>query len=66
MFFFAMIHFTFDAANMVEELWSFPSYLLSGFLLTLAYEHRGPACSITAHVSYNLIALMMVMVQSNG
>lgn len=60
---FALIHFTFDAENIIEELWAFPSYLISGLILTLAYELRGPACSITAHVCYNLIALLMVMVQ---
>ena len=59
---FAMIHFTFDAENIVEELWSLPSYLVSGLLLTLAYEVRGPACSITAHACYNLFALLMTMV----
>ena len=60
---FAMIHFTFDAKDIVEELWSFPSYLISGVILTLAYERRGPACSITAHVCYNLIAMLLIMVQ---
>ena len=59
---FAMIHFTFEAENIVEELWSLPSYLISGLLLTLAYELRGPACSITAHACYNLIAIIMIMV----
>jgi membrane protease YdiL (CAAX protease family) len=59
---FAMIHFTFDAENIVEELWSLPSYLVSGLLLTLAYELRGPACSMTAHACYNLIAIIMIMV----
>ena len=59
---FAMIHFTFDAENIVEELWSLPSYLVSGLLLTLAYELRGPACSMTAHACYNLFAIIMIMV----
>ena len=59
---FAMIHFTFEAENIVEELWSLPSYLVSGLILTLAYELRGPACSITAHACYNLIAIIMIMV----
>ena len=60
---FAMIHFTFEAADIIEELWSFPSYVVSGLILTIAYEHRGPACSFTAHVCYNLIAILMIMVQ---
>ena len=60
---FALIHFDFAAENMLEELWSSPSYILSGFLLTLAYEHRGPACSMTAHVIYNLIAFLLMLVK---
>jgi len=63
---FAMIHFTFDAEDIVEELWSIPSYLVSGLILSWAYEHRGPACSITAHACYNLFAVLMVLVESNG
>lgn len=59
---FAMIHFDFTAENIVNELWSIPSYLVAGFILTLAYEHRGPACSMTAHVIYNSIAFAMVLI----
>lgn len=59
---FAMIHFTFDAENIVEELWSLPSYLVTGLILTIAYELRGPACSITAHATYNMFAILMIMV----
>lgn len=61
---FALIHFDFDAfgtANIVEELWSLPSYLIAGFILTLAYEHRGPACSMTAHVLYNIFAFTLML-----
>ena len=60
---FAMIHFTFDAENIIEELWSLPSYLVSGLILTIAYELRGPACSMTAHATYNMFAILMIMVQ---
>ena len=59
---FAMIHFDFTAENIVNELWSLPSYIVAGFVLTLAYEHRGPACSMTAHVIYNSIAFAMVLI----
>lgn len=61
---FAFIHFDFESftnGNLVEELWSIPSYLLSGLLLTIAYEHRGPACSMTAHMAYNTFALLMIL-----
>ncbi|MBP5575131.1 MAG: CPBP family intramembrane metalloprotease [Bacilli bacterium] len=57
---FAFIHFDFDAADMVNELWSIPSYIAAGVVLTIAYEHRGPACSMVAHVLYNIFAFLMI------
>ena len=57
---FALIHFDFEAANMTNELLALPSYITCGFLLTLAYELRGPACSMTAHMLYNLFAFIMI------
>ena len=60
---FAFIHFDYTAEDIVNELWSLPSYLAAGFLLTLAYEHRGPSCSILAHVLYNSFAFVMMLVQ---
>ena len=60
---FALIHFDFFASDMISELWSLPTYLALGFLLTLAYEHRGPACSIIAHSVYNLIACLLMLVK---
>jgi hypothetical protein len=44
-----------------NELWSLPSYRISGFILTLAYEHRGPAWSMTAHVLYNIFAFLIML-----
>lgn len=64
---FAFIHFDFTSENIIEELWSMPSYIISGFILTLAYEHRGPACSMTAHIAYNIFAFcLMLMMPTNG
>lgn len=63
---FALIHFDFDAIgtpDIIEELWSLPSYLIAGLILTIAYEHRGPACSMTAHILYNIFAFTMMLVQ---
>ena len=60
---FALIHFRFNAVDIVGELWSIPSYLACGFLLCLAYEHRGPACAIMAHLVYNLIAYLVIIVK---
>ena len=58
---FALIHFDFEAIDMVNELWSIPSYIVAGAILTLAYEHRGPACSMTAHVCYNIFAFLVIL-----
>ena len=63
---FAFIHFDFTAKDLVNELWSLPSYLACGFILTLAYEHRGPACSMVAHVSYNIFACLLIMAKGYG
>ena len=62
---FALIHFDFESftnGNLIEELWALPSYVLSGLILTLAYEHRGPACSMTAHMAYNTFAFLMILI----
>ena len=59
---FALIHFDFTSDNIVNELWNLPSYILAGSILTLAYEHRGPACSMTAHVLYNVFAFCVMLI----
>ena len=64
---FALIHFGFDSENMINELWNLPVYIINGLILTIAYEHRGPACSMTAHAIYNTISFLIVLVgKTNG
>ena len=58
---FALIHFSFDMDNIVVELVNLPSYLLAGAVLTVAYDFFGPVTSITAHVVYNILSLLMVL-----
>lgn len=58
---FALIHFDFFAEDMITELISLPSYISAGLLLTIAYEHRGPACSMTAHILYNIFAFVLMI-----
>ena len=60
---FALIHFDFTAKNIVGELWSLPSYLACGAILAIAYEHRGPACSIVAHMLYNATSMVIIILQ---
>lgn len=58
---FALIHFSFKQDAIINELWSLPSYLVSGVILALAYEHRGPACSMVAHILYNIFAFILIL-----
>ena len=59
---FAFIHFNFVGKDIINELWNLPSYIISGVILALAYEHRGPACSMTAHILYNTFAFLTILV----
>lgn len=61
-FIFTLIHFDFTAENMMGELWSLPSYIACGAVLTVAYMHRGPACSMTAHIVYNSLAMVFILI----
>lgn len=60
---FAIIHFRFTSDNIVSELWSLPSYLVSGFILTYAYEKGGFVSSLTAHAIYNIVSFVITLVQ---
>ena len=60
---FALIHFEFFADDIIVELQSLPSYIVSGVILTIAYEHRGPACSMMAHMLYNTLAFAVVFIK---
>ena len=60
---FAFIHFEFGAEDIMVEFRSLPIYILSGLILSLAYEHRGPACSMIAHIAYNSLALAITFAQ---
>ena len=59
---FAFIHFDFTAKDIMSEVWSLPSYFASALILTLAYEHSGPACAMTAHIIYNTFAFITILV----
>ncbi|NLZ15342.1 MAG: CPBP family intramembrane metalloprotease [Erysipelotrichaceae bacterium] len=57
---FGFIHFDTSAEDMIREFINLPAYIVSGLVFSIAYEHRGPACSITAHVLYNIFAFIMI------
>ena len=59
---FAFIHFSPASNDLIGELWALPSYIVPGIVLGFAYYHRGPACAMTAHILYNLISFIMILV----
>ena len=63
---FALIHFNFLAKgdDMINELLNLPAYMISGFLLTLAYEKFGIACAVTAHIGNNLYSVIMTIIMN--
>ena len=60
---FSLIHFSFTAENIQIELLNLPSYLFGGLIFTIAYEMKGPMCSITAHVIYNVLNLSLIVLR---
>jgi len=58
---FALIHFNFQSDNIGNEFLNLPSYLLAGVVFTFAYDFKGPVCATLAHVSYNMISLLMIL-----
>lgn len=55
---FAIIHFSFGAANLTNELLNLPYYLLAGFVLCFTYDKYGFAGSVTGHILNNVISLI--------
>ncbi len=61
---FAMMHFGFDSADIVNEFINLPIYLFSGFTLAFAYDFFGFWGSLAAHVTNNLYSVIMVLLIS--
>lgn len=59
---FIVIHMSFDPETIVNELLNIPSYAVAGILFAIAYEHKGPACSMTAHIVYNSASLILMLI----
>ena len=59
---FALAHFSFTSPNIYNELINLPVYLVSGFLLCLAYDKFGLAASLTAHIVNNVYSVGMVII----
>ena len=59
---FAMVHFTFTADNIYDELVNLPVYVASGALLAFAYDQFGLAASLSAHITNNLYAVLVSII----
>lgn len=66
---FAFIHFTIPDqgetfnADLANEFWNIPSYIVSGIVLCRAYEkHQNIATSMIAHAINNFVAIIMTMI----
>ena len=59
---FALIHFRFTATNIWDEVASLPIYLVSGLVLTFAYDKFGFSASLTAHMTNNLWAVIAQLI----
>ncbi len=63
---FGLIHFdsTAKGAELINELWNLPSYVLSGVILARAYEkHECISTSIVAHSINNIFAFLVTLIQ---
>lgn len=55
---FALIHFDFSGANLVNELINLPIYIFAGFAFSYTYDKFGFAGSTFAHILNNVISLL--------
>ncbi|MCQ2815058.1 MAG: CPBP family intramembrane metalloprotease [Bacilli bacterium] len=58
---FSLIHFKFNASNLLNELANLPNYLIAGFFLTLVYEKFGISASFIAHIANNLLSFILIL-----
>ena len=56
---FGFIHFDYQNITSINEWLNLPIYCLSGFLFTLAYDKYGLPGSIVAHMTNNLVSVLV-------
>lgn len=65
---FGFIHFDFssfnDSAQLSVELINIPSYVISGLILCYVYDKEGLETSILAHITNNLVAILMTIIST--
>lgn len=63
---FALIHFSFGGTKdeMINELLNLPSYIFAGAVFCLLYDFFGLSASLTAHISNNLLSVLLTLLFS--
>lgn len=59
---FGLIHLDFGSTTLYYEFATFPSYFISGVILSFVYYKYGLACSLTAHIFNNLLAFIFFFI----
>lgn len=62
---FALVHFSFDSKNIVDEFVNLPIYLFSGAALAFAYDKFGLSGSLAAHIVNNMYAVIMSIIANS-
>ena len=57
---FALIHFDFQASNMVNEWINIPYYAVAAFTLSFVYDKYGFSSSCVLHIANNIISLTLI------
>ena len=60
---FGLIHLSFDSPDLATEFIQLPNYIIAGAIFAISYEHKGLPCAVTAHVAYDLFAMIGVLLR---
>ncbi len=61
---FAFIHFDFTSANITNELLNMPCYICAAAVFCVLYDKFGFACSLSAHMTNNLISVFTAIIST--
>jgi membrane protease YdiL (CAAX protease family) len=61
---FGLIHFNFNATNLMNELLNLPIYLIAGAWFCFIYDRFGLQVAMATHIFNNVISLMSILISS--
>ena len=61
---FGFIHFDFTSTDLVTEIVYLQEYMFAGLCFSFVYEKKGFAASTLAHISNNMLSIVMIVLQS--